>query len=231
EIKSAGEVTARNITFDFMVAGANLSIFNVMVQLSLATTLITTIAMTLRSASMSFESIQLKVKAAIASPVIALVAIVAAVMGLTYLGTAGFWFNLHGYALALAVPVASWSGVFVSDVLIRRIAYHEVSLSRSYGFYKPVNLTNVLGWCAAVVVGWGLLPSDLREFQWLGYFANYASNPQFWVQSNLGVVLSFAMGLLLPLLAGIPRIKRQEAEVLLIEARRNDLKDVLELID
>jgi nucleobase:cation symporter-1, NCS1 family len=216
-------------SFSAVVAGADVGFIGILIQVSLVFTLLTTIAMSLRSSSKSFESVQLKLKAAVASPVIALLAISLAVLGLARLGSMGFWFNLHGYSLFLAVPVAAWSGVFVSDVLIRRIAYHEVSLSRGYGFYKSLNLTNVLGWLLAVALGWGLLKSDLVEFQWLGYLADFASNSEFWAQSNFGVVIAFALGLLLPVVAGIPRIKRQEAEVLLIEARRNDLKNVLGL--
>jgi len=218
-------------SFDGMVAGGNLSALSVLVQGSLILTLITTIAMSLKSSSMSFESIHLKVRASAATPVIALVAIILAVVGLSRLGASGFWLNLNGYALFLAVPVAAWSGIFISDVLIRRIAYHEVSLSRSYGFYKSVNPMNLIGWLVAVAIGFGLLRSQLVEFQWVGYLSNYASNPLFWFQSNFGVVIAFAIGLLLPVLGGIPRIKRQELEVLAIEARRNDLKDVLGMVD
>nr|MBP7818950.1 hypothetical protein [Rhodoluna sp.] len=194
-------------------------------------TLVTTIGMALRSSSMSFESVQLKFKASLATPIIATVSIALAVVGLSRLGASGFWFNLHGYALFLAVPVAAWSGIFVSDVLIRRIAYHEVSLSRGYGFYKAINLTNTIGWLVAVTLGWGLLKSELIEFKWLGYLADLTANAEFWSQSNFGVVIAFAIGLLLPVAAGIPRIKRQEQEVLAIEARRNDLRDVLGLVD
>lgn len=218
-------------SFDAMATGQEFSALNLIVQLSLLLTLVTTIAMSLRSSSMSFESVHLKVKVSLTTPVIASVAVALAVLGLSRLGAIGFWFNLHGYALFLAVPVAAWSGVFVSDVLIRRIAYHEVSLSRSYGFYKAANLTNLLGWALAVFIGWGLLRSNLIEFQWLGYLPGLSSNQEFWSQSNFGVVISFAIGLLLPVAAGIPRIKHQEAEVLAIEARRNDLKDVLGLVD
>jgi hypothetical protein len=214
-----------------MATGRDFSALNVAVQLSLLLTLVTTIAMSLRSSSMSFESIRLKVKVSLATPVIASIAVGLAVLGLSRLGAIGFWLNLHGYALFLAVPVAAWSGIFVSDVLIRRIAYHEVSLSRSYGFYKGANLTNLIGWVFAVIVGWGLLPSNLVEFQWLGFLSDFSSNQEFWSQSNFGVVIAFAIGLLLPVAAGIPRIKNQEAEVLAIEARRNDLKDVLGLVD
>ena len=180
---------------------------------------------------MSFESIQLKFKPSIATPIIASLAVVMTVFGFSYLGANGFWFNLQGYALFLAVPVAAWSGIFVSDVLIRRIAYHEVSLSRSYGFYKSINLTNTIGWTVAVAIGWGLLKSNLVEFGWLGFLADYSTNAEFWAQSNFGIVISFALGLLLPVAGGIPRIKMQEREVLAIEARRNDLKDVLGVVE
>jgi purine-cytosine permease-like protein len=228
-----GTLTDSNFasSFNGLVAGPSMSSLAVMVQISLILTLVTTIGMTLRSSSMSFESIQLKFKASIATPIIAVLAVALAVFGISYLGASGFWFNVKGYALFLAVPVAAWSGIFVSDVLIRRIAYHEVSLSRSYGFYKALNLTNTLGWLIAVILGWGLLKSELVEFQWLGFLADITSNAEFWAQSNLGVVIAFAIGLLLPVTAGIPRIKRQEREVLLIEARRNDLKDVMGLVD
>jgi len=228
-----GDLTSDDFagSFNVVVSGTDFGLVGILTQISLFCTLLTTLAMSLRSSSMSFESVQLKLKPAIASPVIAAIAVALAIIGLARLGSAGFWFNLHGYSLVLAVPVAAWSGIFVSDVLIRRIAYHEVSLSRSYGFYKALNLTNALGWVIAVVLGWGLLKSDLVEFQWLGYLSNYASNSLFWSVSNFGIVIAFALGLLLPVAGGIPRIKKQEVEVLQIEARRNDLKDVLGVID
>jgi purine-cytosine permease-like protein len=218
-------------SFNGLAAGTSSTTLAIVVQISLILTLVTTIAMSLRSSSMSFESVQLKFKASIATPVIAVAAVAMAVIGISYLGAGGFWFNLKGYALFLAVPVAAWSGIFVSDVLIRRIAYHEVSLSRSYGFYKAVNMSNTSGWLLAVALGWGLLKSDLVEFEWLGYLADLTTNAEFWAQSNFGVVIAFAIGLLLPVAVGIPRIKRQEQEVLAIEARRNDLRDVLGLVD
>ena len=218
-------------SFSAVVAGSDFGLLTIVVQVSLFCTLLTVLAMSLRSSSMSFESVQLKLNPAIASPVIAGLAVLLTVFGLARLGSAGFWLNLHEYALFLGVPVAAWSGIFVSDVLIRRIAYHEVSLSRGYGFYKSVNLTNLLGWIAAVFLGWGLIKSNLFELQWLGYLSGYASNSIFWAVSNFGIVIAFAVGLLLPVAGGIPRIKKQEAEVLQIEARRNDLRDVLGLVD
>lgn len=218
-------------SFDGIVTGGSFSLLSVVVQISLAVTLITVIAMSLRSSSMSFDSIHLGLKVSVTTPIIAICAVGLSVLGLSRLGASGFWLNLDGYAIFLAVPVAAWSGIFLSDVLIRRIAYHEVSLSRGYGFYKSINFINFFGWVAAVIIGWGLLGSQLVEFQWVGYIARATANFEFWSQSHFGVVIAFAIGLLLPVAAGIPRVKRQEAEVLAIEARRNDLRDVLGLVD
>jgi nucleobase:cation symporter-1, NCS1 family len=215
--------------FATMVSGSSdwFNPISLTILLSLVITLVTTSAMSLRSSSLSFESIGLKVRAALVSPIVALVIAAIAIFAVTNWGAAGLWQNIRAFALLFAVPVAAWSGVFVADVLIRRIAYHEVSLSRGYGFYKSVNLANLIGWLVAVVLGLGLVRSSLNGFGWLGYLSDFASNSEFWNESNFGVIIAFAVGLLLPVAFGIPRIKRQEREVLLIEARRNDLKDIL----
>lgn len=167
----------------------------------------------------------------IAQPLLGTLFLVLACYGLVRLGEAGVWFNLAGYAMVAAVPVAAWSGIFAADILIRRIAYHEVSLSRSYGFYKSVNIVNLLGWLLATAIGLGLVRSELVEFSWTGYLSNYFVNSDFWQLSSAGVIIALAIGLLLPVIFGIPRIKRQEAEVLAIEARRDDLKDIFSLVE
>ncbi len=193
---------------------------------SLAASLAVVLAMAFYSTSLTAHSINIKIRPVILQPVLGLVVVVGSVLASLHLGSDGFWFNFAGYSLTLAVPIGAWAGVFVSDVLIRRIAYHEVSLTRSYGFYKPFNWVNLSGWLVAVVIGFGLIQATPQEFFWQGYLLNLSANPGFWVESSFGVVISFAIGLLLPVVAGIPRIKKQEAEVLSIEARRNDLKDI-----
>ncbi|MEY4262491.1 MAG: hypothetical protein RLY88_199 [Actinomycetota bacterium] len=189
------------------------------------------LGMSFYSSNLSLHSIGLKLRPIVSQPLLGLVLGAAAVFAVMHLQTAGFWFNLHGYALALAVPTAAWTGIFVSDILIRRIAYHEISLSRGYGFYKSVNWFNLIGWLLTTAVGFGLTYSNLTEFKFFGFIADRLVNQEFWRESSFGVVITFALGLLLPVALGIPRIKRQEAEVLNIEARRNDLKDVLGLVD
>lgn len=167
----------------------------------------------------------IKVRPVIMQPLLGVLAILAGVLAGVHLGSKGFWLNFTGYALTLAIPVGAWAGVFVSDVLIRRIAYHEVSLTRSYGFYKRFNWINLSGWLLAVIVGFGLIKAAPKEFFWQGYLIDFTANPEFWRVSSFAVVIAFAIGLLLPVALGIPRIKTQENEVLAIESRRNDLKD------
>lgn len=196
------------------------------VMLSLSAALTVVIAMALYSTSLTSHSINLRVRPVILQPVLGVIVLVAAVLASLHLGSEGFWFNFVGYSLSLAVPIGAWVGIFVSDVLIRRIAYHEVSLTRSYGFYKPFNWINLGGWLVAVVVGFGLVQAEPKEFFWQGYLVQLSANPGFWQASYFGVVIAFAIGLLLPVALGIPRIKKQEAEVLSIEARKNDLKDI-----
>ena len=187
------------------------------------------LAMSLYSSNLSLHSIGAKLQPALAQPLLGLVAVAAAFVGSWYLSD--IWSLLHGYVLIAAVPVAAWSGIFVTDVLIRRIAYHEISLSRGYGFYKSVNWVNLSGWVIATALGFGLIYSDQSGFGWTGYVADATVNQEFWSTTNFGIIIAFAFGSLLPVVLGIPRIKRQESEVLAIESRRDDLKDIFGLVD
>lgn len=135
------------------------------------------------------------------------------------------------YLAFAAVPISAWAGIFISDVLIRRIAYHEISLNRSYGFYKAFNVTNTIGFVLASGVGFGLIDSEIPALNWQGYLLFWLPNPEFWSLGNMAILTTFSIGVLLPLVFGIPRIKRQEREVQAIEARRSELLDVLGLVE
>ncbi|MFM1983975.1 MAG: hypothetical protein RL723_410 [Actinomycetota bacterium] len=196
---------------------------------SLVVSVVVVLAMNLYSSNLSLHSIGAKLRPALAQPLLGLVALALAVGA--QLLIADPISLIADYAIILAVPVAAWSGIFVSDILIRRIAYHEISLSRGYGFYKAANWVNLSAWFVATILGFGLIYSDQSGFGWTGYLANQMVNQDFWRVTSLGVVISFAFGSLIPVVSGIPRIKRQEAEVLAIESRRDDLKDIFGLVD
>lgn len=196
---------------------------------SLAVSMVVVLAMNLYSSNLSLHSIGAKLRPVLAQPILGLVALaLAAGAELFIVDPVSL---IADYAIILAVPVAAWSGIFISDILIRRIAYHEISLSRGYGFYKAVNWVNLSAWVAATILGFGLIYSDQSGFGWTGYIANQMVNQDFWRVTSLGVVIAFAFSSLVPVVTGIPRIKRQEAEVLAIESRRDDLKDIFGLVD
>jgi cytosine/uracil/thiamine/allantoin permease len=106
----------------------------------------------------------------------------------------------------------------VGDVAIRKIAYHEVSLARDYGFYRAWNWVNISGFLVAVAIGLGLVSNVEGIWSWTGYI----SDSYF----NVGIYIAPLVSFLFPILFGRKRIKLQEQEVLKIESRRNDLINV-----
>ena len=194
-----------------------------------ALSVVVVLAMSMYSSNLGLHSLGAKLKPGLAQPIIGFISLAAAVAGIYYLDNV--WAVLADYAKFVAVPVAAWSGIFISDILIRRIAYHEISLSRGYGFYKPVNVVNLSGWVIATAAGWGLTYVEQPGLAWTGYLADLLVNQSFWATTSFGIVISFAFASLLPVVFGIPRIKLQEQEVLAIEARRDDLKNIFGLVD
>jgi purine-cytosine permease-like protein len=156
--------------------------------------------------------------------------VAASALALAYrLGISGAWTNSVGYLYFVGVPVLAWVTTFGMDSVLRRTDYHEVSLMRAYGFYGRVNWANLIGWILATGIGLGFVQSNLVEFGWLGYFSRIlglSGQNQF-----LGVWIAMAVGLLVPLIFTVPRIRDQEAEVAALEARRTELADVLGIAD
>jgi hypothetical protein len=83
----------------------------------------------------------------------------------------------------------------------------------------------------ASVAGFGFTYINQPGFAWSGFIAEQLVNQDFWKSTSFGIVIAFAFASLVPVALGIPRIKRQESEVLAIEARRDDLKDIFGLVD
>jgi purine-cytosine permease-like protein len=182
------------------------------------------LAMSMYSSNLGMHSIGAKLKPGVAQPILGAIVLALGVAAVYYIAEP--WTFFADYARLIAIPVAAWSGIFISDVLIRRIAYHEISLSRGYGFYKSVNVVNVVGWLVATAIGLGFTYVEQTGLTWTGFIADQLVNQEFWATTSFGIVITFAFASLIPVLFGIPRIKKQEQEVLLIEARRDDLKDI-----
>ena len=134
-----------------------------------------------------------------------------------------YLFNLFVLVSALT---AGWIGMFVADVSLRRIAYHELSLTRSYGFYKKFNWLSVVIWFGTLAIAVALIPVNLFGLSFFGF-----ALPIIGLEANLGTAaigfgITVLTGVLFTVAARIPQIRKQEKEVLAVESRREQLNDI-----
>lgn len=164
-----------------------------------------------------------------ASTVASLLLIAIAVAAFSITLGQGNTFALLGFSAYLAtIPVLAWAGVFVADALIRTVAYHDISLMRSYGFYKPVNFANLVAWLVATALGFAVFKAPNEVAAGIGGFG-FGIAPELasaLADSGVSPFFVFGIAFLAPIVFGIPRIRSQEHEVLALEARRDDLKDI-----
>ncbi len=128
--------------------------------------------------------------------------------------------------VVMAALTAGWIGIFSADVAIRRQAYHELSLSRSYGLYKKFNILALLTWVLTLVFAVAVIPVNLLGFDFMGFLV-----PMIGLEENLGTaavgfVATVLLGMFLTLAIRIPQIRKQEREVLALESRREQLNDI-----
>ncbi|WP_168915654.1 purine-cytosine permease family protein [Microcella flavibacter] len=111
----------------------------------------------------------------------------------------------------LAVPVAAWAGVFGAETMLRRRRVHSPSLLRSGGVYPAVRTGNLVALLAATLIGWGLTGAETAGLGWQGYLWALVGADALLVASDLGVAVALVVGLLVPVVAGVPALRRLEA--------------------
>lgn len=121
---------------------------------------------------------------------------------------------------------AGWIGIFAADVSIRRQAYHELSLSRAYGLYKKFNILSLVIWLISLVAAVALIPVNLIGFSFMGFAIQMFGLELNVASAALGFVGTVLLSMVLTFAIRIPQIKKQEREVLALEARREQLNDI-----
>ncbi|MBP6043761.1 MAG: cytosine permease [Rhodoluna sp.] len=195
-----------------------------LVLVSAALTFMAWAASWLYSSSVGLAAVSIKLRRYISQPIVLVLTLVS-VVAMLQLSASPSPGLLTAFIVVAAVLVLSWAGIFVSDIALRRIAYHEVSLTRDYGFYRAANPSNIVGFILSVALGLGFVSSTASEFAWLGYIAKPIGASD-WANTNIGILIALGFASLFPLLFGRNRIKAQEIEVLKIEARKKDLDGV-----
>jgi purine-cytosine permease-like protein len=176
-----------------------------------ALSLVSGIVVTLYSGGFALKSLGMSVSRPVSAVFIGvLVGVVAFLLAIAGTDMTSLFRDL---ATTLAVPVAAWTGIFAADTMIRRRRFHAKSLLATGGIYPTVNWVNLVGLLIVTAVGFGLTTASLGWLSWQGYVFTLIGVPLdgTLAGTDLGVFAALLLGVLVPLVAGIPAIRRQEA--------------------
>ena len=123
-----------------------------------------------------------------------------------------FFIPFQGFLLTLGVPVAAWSAIFVTDVLLRKKSYNEKDLFRDEGIYGSVNWSSIACVGVATIVGWGFVTNTFATWlSWQGYFLGFIGGKDgVWAYSNVGVIFALTIGCVGHILLSSRKIRAQE---------------------
>lgn len=123
-----------------------------------------------------------------------------------------FFIPFQGFLLTLGVPVAAWSAIFVTDVLLRKKSYNEKDLFRDEGIYGSVNWSSIACVGVATIVGWGFVTNTFASWlSWQGYFLGFIGGKDgAWAYSNVGVIFALTIGCVGHVLLSSRKIRAQE---------------------
>ena len=129
--------------------------------------------------------------------------------------SADFTMLFRDLATTLAVPVAAWAGIFAADTMIRNRRYHAASLLAQGGIYPTVHWINLPAFLVITAIGFGLTTATVVGLDWQGFLWPLLGVPldSALAATDLGVFAALLLGLLVPIVAGIPGIRRQEAAI------------------
>jgi len=122
-----------------------------------------------------------------------------------------FFFPFQGFLITLGVPIAVWSAIFVTDVLLRK-SYHEADLYKVNGRYGSWNMGSISVMAIGTFVGWGFVTNSFASWlSWQGYFLGVIGGKDgAWAYANLGVFFALLIGFVGYYLVARSSIKKQE---------------------
>ena len=124
----------------------------------------------------------------------------------------------QSFLITLGVPLASWAGIMIGDILLRRRDYDEEALFDAGGRYGAWDWTSILVMVVSTVVGWGLvinLFADAASWNnWQGYLLGplgLGGKDGPWAYANLGVLLALVLSFVATLVLRRGTVRRQES--------------------
>ena len=119
---------------------------------------------------------------------------------------------LRDLVITVAVPVAAWAGIFAAEMMIRTRRFHAASLLAPGGLYPQVRWLNFLALILISGIGLGLVTSSIPGLGWEGFlYGALGIGPHdLLASSDAGVFVALLLGILVPLIGGVPSIRKQE---------------------
>jgi purine-cytosine permease-like protein len=122
-----------------------------------------------------------------------------------------FFYPFQGFLITLGVPIAAWSAIFVTDVLLRT-RYNQEDLYRASGRYGAWNFRSIGVLVIATIVGWGFVTNGFAGWlTWQGYFLSPLGGKEGeWAYANLGVFFALLIGFIGYFVTSRKRIAQHE---------------------
>jgi purine-cytosine permease-like protein len=123
-----------------------------------------------------------------------------------------FFYPFQGFLITLGVPIATWSAIFVTDVLMRRKPYAEADLFSISGRYGAWNWRPLLVMAVGTFVGWGFVTNTFASWlSWQGYLLFLIGGKEGpWAFANVGVIFALVIGFCGHLLISGRKIRAQD---------------------
>lgn len=119
----------------------------------------------------------------------------------------------QSFLITLGVPMASWAGILIADILRRRSHYDDEALFDSRGRYGAVDWLSIGTMLVATVIGWGFVMNQIPDTpwnDWQGYFLDLFGWRDDWGYANLGVLFALVLSFLVTWFGRAGKIRRQE---------------------
>jgi hypothetical protein len=107
-----------------------------------------------------------------------------------------FFYPFQGFLITLGVPIATWSAIFVTDVLLRKESYSEEDLYKVGGKYGSWNTRSLALVALGSFIGWGFVTNTFAGWlSWQGYLLFFIGGKEgSWAFANVGVLLALVIG-------------------------------------
>jgi purine-cytosine permease-like protein len=165
----------------------------------------------LYSSGLTLISIGLPIKRHIAASIDAAIMLVGTIY-IVWIAD-NFFYPFQGFLITLGVPIATWSAIFVTDVLLRKRAYDETDLYSLSGRYGLWNFKSLALMALGSIVGWGFVTNTFAGWlSWQGYFlAVIGGKTGGWAFANIGVFFALVIGAVGHYLFSKKTIAKQES--------------------